>query len=133
MTKLVRVTAWSNPNEILESQYGEVPYAIWIELERVRLIAQGRARVDVVYDKRGRIALFASKVKRHASETQTQNSRRRTDRSCRICGKRLESRNSTGQCHCHSVESDKRSESMPWLRYYQFSDPLTMWEEEPLE
>ncbi|MCJ7663069.1 MAG: hypothetical protein MUO24_02375 [Desulfobacterales bacterium] len=32
---------------------------------------------------------------------------------CRICGAPLSLYNRTGKCHCHAVEFDKRSDSLP--------------------
>lgn len=49
------ITTWSRPNEMLQSQYGNVTYREWCELEKARMLTHGRKVVVVELD--GMIAL----------------------------------------------------------------------------
>lgn len=51
-----RITAWCNPAELLETQYGTVLQQRWLELERERISQNTRDEIKIV-DWCGMVAL----------------------------------------------------------------------------
>ncbi|HRZ13063.1 MAG TPA: hypothetical protein P5567_11490 [Kiritimatiellia bacterium] len=57
MKKKIQITGWHQPDELVETSRGPMPFGIWLELERWRFTRAGH-RAAIIGRSDKRIALF---------------------------------------------------------------------------
>ena len=59
--RIVQLTTWCNPLDMINSHYGRIPMGVWLERERDRILSSPGRRAEIKQrGTSGKMALFAN-------------------------------------------------------------------------
>jgi len=60
---LTELLMYNDPDILIETQYGNLPYIRWLEKEKERIDADPTRVTEIIFAKDGEVALFANEIK----------------------------------------------------------------------